>query len=218
MGGRRYESYEQGNLLSAKTNVKDRFYNYGSGVKFDVGCQYFMMEDVALQTSFGYSAGFTFEQVESVAGLTTTTTFKRHLFGLKALVVPRFEALDLIDLYAGVGLGFFWNHRPFKIVAETAAGSQEATGKITSRPTFGFIGQLGADYPLNDKLTLFGEFAFEQIRFNLSKRIVKESNYVLLDEDTDHYVKDDADPLDPEKIPGSNFQIRVGIRLAVKNY
>ena len=214
IGGRHYQSTE---VTDNNTTVTDRFFNYGSGLKFDVGCQYFMMENVALQASFGYSAGFPFKQEIITDVSTLTTTFGRHVFGVKVQVVPRFEFLDLINMYTGVGIGFFWNSRPFKTVSETGIGgtriTQEATGKITSKPTFGLLGQFGADFPLNDNLTLFGELGFEQLRFNLSKFKVKESSIPGITNDT--YLENDSDNMDPEKVPGSNFQIRVGVRYAI---
>ncbi len=214
VGGRLYRSTES---INNNTTVTDRFFNYGSGAKFDLGCQYFMMENVALQTSFGYSVGLPFEQKSVVALNTTITTYKGHMFGVKAMIVPRFEILELLDLYTGVGLGFFWNSRPFKAVSVTEIGqteiSQEAKGKITSKPALGFLGQLGADYPLNDNLTLFGEVAFEEVSFNLSKFKVEESSIPGISSDT--YLENDASNLPPEKVPGSNWQIRIGVRYSI---
>ncbi len=217
MGGQWYESSESS---GSTTNVTDHFYNYGAGMKFEFGCQYFMMDDVALQPSFSYSAGIPgFDvKVREQNGSSTTTTFGRHLFGLKVQIVPRFEVLDLLDVYTGVGLGLFWNSRHFTIdqtiVANGIRMRNETKGKITSSPTLGFLGMFGTDYPLNDRLTLFGEFAFEQIRFNLKKYVIDEGveggSKQIYDEDNN-----DPDYLNPVKVPGSNFQIRAGVRFAV---
>ncbi len=223
MGGKLYRSTE---TIDNSESVTDRFYNYGSGFKFDIGCQYFAMENVAFQPSFSYSAGIPLkdETITSTtnASSTQTTTYSRHMFGIKLQVVPRFEVLNLINLYTGVGFGFYWNARPFKVVSETeVAGTklkQEANGKITSKPALGFIGMLGTDYPLNDKLTLFGEVGCEQISFTLDKFVVEKSSVTGLDEGTTYYSKDDAnnDNYSPEKVPGTNFQIRLGVRFAIK--
>ena len=219
MGGTHYESSK---VENANTTVTDRFFNYGSGFKFDVGCQYFAMENVALQPSFSYSAGIPFKQ-ETITNTTTrTTTYSRHLFGIKLQVVPRFEVLDLITMYTGVGLGLYWNARPFNVVVKSdVAGTelkQEANGKITSKPALGFMGMLGTDYPLNDKLTLFGEVGCEQVSFSLDKYVIEKSGVTGLGEGTTYYSKDDANPnnLAPQKVPGTNFQIRVGVRFAIK--
>ena len=210
MGGTHFESSETDN---GNTTVTDRFFNYGSGFKFDVGCQYFMMENVALQPSFSYSVGIPFKEEDITSLLTTTTTYGRHLFGIKLQVVPRFEVLGLIDMYTGIGMGFFWNARPFKIVAESGNVTQEVTGKITSKPALGFLGTLGADYPLNDRLTLFGELGFEQTSFTLDKYVITKP-----DNQTIYYSENDSNTnnLDPQKVPGSNFQFRFGVRFAVK--
>ena len=211
MGGTHYESLQ---LETSGTTVADKFFNYGSGFKLNVGCQWFLMENVALQPSFSYSVGIPFKDEDITLTTTTTTTYRRHLFGLKLGVVPRFEVLDLIDMYAGVGLGFFWNSRPFEIseVTEVAGTSvtQDTTGKITSKPSPGFFGLLGADFPLNDAFTLFGEIGFEQISFSLDKYVIKEPVGR-----TGYYSKDDTSNLDPQKVPGSSFQIHVGVRYAV---
>jgi len=216
MGGELYSSYTQETAISPQEDVKDRFFNYGSGVKLDAGCQYYLMENLALQGSFGYSVGLQFKDEKAINGVsTTTTTFHRHLFGLKALVVPRFEVLDLLDLYAGAGLGFFWNACPFKTTVKTTPGTQEASGKIISHPALGLLGEFGVNYPLNDKLTLFGEVGFEQISFDLGKYVVEKSNLSLTSTGTQYYSKNDANNLDPKNVPGSNFQIRAGVRFTL---
>ena len=60
MGGKFYSSSEQSSV-TATPKYKDRFFNYGSGFKFDLGCQYFIMDDLALQPSLSYSVAPTFE-------------------------------------------------------------------------------------------------------------------------------------------------------------
>ena len=223
LNGNRFQSSETND---GNTTVKDHFFNYGNGMKFNLGCQYFIMEDLALQPSFSYSAGIPiFKTVTSTSAIGSdiniTEKQKFHLFGIKVQLVPRFELLDLIDMYTGVGFGFFWNSRRFEIKSEidNAGGlvTTEAEGKISSKPTFGFTGMLGGDYPLNDRLTLFGELAFEQVRFNLKKFTVSKSSIPTLSTGTTYYSKNDnnSDNLDPEKVPGSSFQIRVGVRFAL---
>jgi opacity protein-like surface antigen len=216
MGGKLYTSSDQASGSTA-TTYKDRFFNYGSGFKFDLGCQYFVMEDVALQPSFSYSVAPTFKYHTTTSVLNDNWEVSRHLFGLKLAVVPRFEVLDLIDMYAGVGLGFFWNVSHFErtTTVPTLTVVQNAEGSNVSLPTIGFNGMLGADYPLTDKFTFFGELGFEQMRFKLKKRVVDQSTITLMPEGTTFYSKNDSQNLDPEEIPGSNFQIRVGIRYAI---
>jgi opacity protein-like surface antigen len=223
MGGFRYRSTDISNNSSS---VKDRFFNYGSGFKFDIGCQYFAMENVAIQPSFSYSVGTPVIKENITDNTSRVTTYHRHLFGIKLQVVPRFEVLSLINMYTGVGLGFYWNAQPFQDVYKVEGlgieAKEEASGKITSKPALGFMGMLGTDYPLNDKLTLFGEIGCEQVSFSLDKFVVEKGSIATDTPQravgTTYYSKDDANPDNnpPEKVPGTNFQIRVGIRFAIK--
>jgi len=214
MGGRLYTSttIENGN-----THEEDHFLNYGNGMKIDLGCRYFLMEDVALLGSFEYSGGIPkLEHKEQVTGSQTTTEHSFHMFGVKVCVAPRFEVLDLIDMYTGAGIGLFWNARSFETKNSTLTTIvSEYSGKITSAPTLGFVGLLGADYPLNDKLTLFGEVAFEQVRFNLKRYVIEKSSASGFPTGTTYYSEDDSNNLPPEKVPGSNWQIRFGVRFAI---
>jgi opacity protein-like surface antigen len=214
MGGTHYRANDN-------NEVKDHFYNYGSGLKLDLGCQYKLQDNLFLQGSFGYSLGVpAMKLVDATIGTTTTTTHQRHLFGIKLHLVPKFQVLDLLDMYAGVGAGFYWTSRSFKIVSELATvGKQEAEGKITSSPALGFSGLLGTDYPLNDKVTLFGELGFEQISFNLSKYKIDKSTIATQKAGSVYNYEKNAtgtNNLEPEKVPGSNFQLRIGIRYAIK--
>jgi opacity protein-like surface antigen len=218
MGGKLYTSSERPVVTQPPTKINDKFYNYGGGLKLDIGCQYFMMENLALQPAFSYSVGSKLETKNSIGDSNESYALTRQLFGIKLAVVPKFEVLDLIDMYVGVGLGFFWNSSHFERTYSVPALTilQKADGKIVSLPTLGFNGILGADYPLNDKLTLFGELGFEQTRFKLKKMIIDKSTITGFDEGTYFYSKNDSQNLDPEEVPGSNFQIRFGIRYALK--
>lgn len=233
MGGQFYSSIKtEGN----NTKVKDQFFNYGSGFKIDGGAQFFVMENLSLMGSFVYSPGFKFVDELQSGDYKLTTTYYPSLFGVKAYLVPRFEVLELFNAYTGVGMGFFWNMRPFKAVLTTPSGTQNATGKITSNPALGFTGLLGADFPVSDIITIFGEFSFEQMSFNLSKRVIEESNInnlatalmALINNNLDltnydfalgtkYYSANDptTSNLNPVKVPGTNFQFRVGVKFAI---
>lgn len=214
MGGRLYTSTT---LENGNTQEKDHFFNYGNGMKIDLGCRYFLMDDVALLGSFEYSAGIPkLEHKMQVIGSQTTTEYGFHMFGIKVCVAPRFEVLDLIDMYTGAGIGFFWNARSFETKNSTLTTIvSEYSGKITSAPTLGFVGLLGADYPMNDKITLFGEIAFEQVRFNLKRYVIEKSTDANNSTGTTYYSEDDSNNLPPEKVPGSNWQLRFGVRFAL---
>jgi len=217
MGGTLYRST---NTATPATEVKDRFFNYGQGLKFDVGCQYFIMDKIALQGSLFYSAGVPgFKQDSTTALIKQSTSFGYSNYGFKLHLVPKFQVLDLIDMYAGVGTGLYFNNRSFKITRETTVGSQSASGTIESSPSLGFSGMLGLDYPLSDKVTLFGELGFEQLSVNLSKYKIKDSNITGRPSGGTvyNYEKDavGTNNYQPENVAGSNFQIRIGARYAL---
>lgn len=216
MGGELATSTERASLLGSPTKVEDKFFNYGNGLKFDLGVQYFMMENVALQPSISYSAGIpSFEIVNTTGTSTTTFTENFQLLGIKLAVVPRFEILDLLDLYTGVGLSLNISGRSFEKTVSFTNGTQSEKGKISAAPALGLLGMLGGDFPLSDNLSLFVECAFEQMHFNLDKYEITSTNITGSEEGKSYYSKDDANNLDPQKTPGSNVQIRFGIRFGI---
>jgi len=79
-------------------------------------------------------------------------------------------------------------------------------GKIKTTPKLGFLGLAGANFPLSDLLTLYGELAFEQLSFT-TKKNVQGNNTVV-------YEKNSNLPA-PERIPGSNWQLRFGVKMSV---
>lgn len=210
-GGQVFSSHTYDGV--ALSEREDKYFNYGQGIKFDAGIQYFMMENVALQAAFGYSGRIPKLKIRDINNVVNTTTtirdssinYSSSLFGLKVLVVPRFEILELLNMYTGVGIGFFWNSLSYE--ASRLAGTDVVNyeGKIKSSPALGLLGLMGIDIPLSDLMTAFGEVAFEQMSFKWRKRI-EEGRYTIV------YEKD-ANTVDaPQRIPGSNWQIRAGIR------
>ncbi|MDO5575533.1 MAG: hypothetical protein Q4F84_00520 [Fibrobacter sp.] len=215
-GGYRYESTES-NAIQELTKREDRYFSYGQGIKFDVGVQYFMMKNVALQAGFGYSGGLpglkTTVSKNEVTDEKITTDYNTHLFGLKVMVIPYFDFLELMDMYVGVGTGFFWNSFGYTKTRETSSISQSEEGKIKSAPTLGLLGVLGAQVPLTDKTIAFGEIGFEQMSFKWTKKVIDKSE--LGNVGTEFYEKDAPNQTAPEKVPGSNWQIRFGVRFKI---
>jgi hypothetical protein len=88
----------------AVTKERNSYFNYGQGMKFELGAQYYLMDNVSLQTGFGFSGRIPRFKTEdfqaTIVGTDTTssTTYKTGLFGIKALVIPRFEILALLSL------------------------------------------------------------------------------------------------------------------------
>jgi opacity protein-like surface antigen len=198
------------------TNEEDEFFNYGQGFKIDLGAQYLAMENLGLQADMEISLGAPgFETNDRFGDYDSSVKYTRNLFGIKFMVVPRFEVLELITMYTGVGLGFFWNSLHYETTVMRSNGTTTEKGKIISNPTLGFTGLIGADYPISDIFALFGEIAFDQISFRWKKKIVDQTNIVGNKLGTTFFEEDDPSNDAPIRVPGSNWQIRIGARLSV---
>jgi len=198
------------------TKEEDEFFNYGQGFKINFGAQYSAMENLGLQADMEISLGAPgFETNDHFAAYDSSVEYHRNLFGIKFMVVPRFEVLELITMYTGVGLGFFWNSLHYETTILQPNGTTTEKGKIISNPTLGFTGLIGADYPISDIFALFGEIAFDQISFRWKKKIVDQTNIQNHKLGTTFFEEDDPSNDAPLKVPGSNWQIRIGARLSV---
>ena len=197
---------------------EDEFFNYGQGFKIDLGAQYLAMNNLGLQADFEISLGapgFETNDHFDLNDSSNSVKYTRNLFGIKFMVVPRFEVLELITMYTGVGLGFFWNSLHFEATAINPEGTTTEKGKIISNPALGFTGLLGANYPLSDRFALFAELAFDQVSFKWKKRLIDETNIAGHRIGTTFYEEDDPSNEAPLKVPGSNWQIRIGARFSV---
>lgn len=228
-GGQLFTSVTQSSdgTTTIITKEEDEYFNYGQGFKIDVGAQYLAMENVGLQSDMEISLGApgfeTNNHLLDTANHTTTSfldesiKYNRNLFGIKFMVVPRFEVLELITMYTGVGLGFFWNSLHYETMVVRPGGTTTEKGKIITNPTLGFTGLIGVNYPISDNFALFGELAFDQISFRWKKQIVDETNIAGHSPGTTFFAEDDPNPNNgtPLRVPGSNWQIRIGARLSV---
>jgi len=207
IGGDLYTSITRNGLVVEKE--EDIYLNYGGGFKINLGAQLRLMEKLGARAEFAMSFGVPKFEIadKTIIGNTTastTTEYKRHMYGLKLMVVPQFDFLDLITMYTGVGLGFYWNSLKY----ETKDALSSDKGKIVSHPALGFNGMLGADYPVSEKFGLFGELGFDLVSFKWKKRVSDEDG-------TTFYEKDDKNNEAPKKVPGSNWQIRIGAKFNV---
>jgi opacity protein-like surface antigen len=222
-GGQLFTSITQ-NSSGAITKEEDEFFNYGQGFKIDFGAQYLAMDNLGLQTDMEISLGAPgFETNNHLVDTLTATSldssvkYNRNLFGIKFMVVPRFEVLELITMYTGVGIGFFWNSLHYETTVMRPAGTTSEKGKIITNPTLGFTGLIGANYPISDIFALFGEIAFDQISFRWKKQVVDETNIAGHNTGVIPFEEDDPNPNNGTqlRVPGSNWQIRIGARLSV---
>ncbi len=205
---------------ATKPSAETKYFNYGKGLKFDFGARFGLAEKLKAQTDFDISFNVPKLEVvdKPIATTTTTTTYSSSMFGIKAKIIPEFEFLELINMYTGVGIGFYWGSLKYESKTSTTIAnvttSSERVGKFVAAPALGLTGFLGADFPLSSQLTLFGEIGFDAVSFKWKKEVVEKSP-VTGDVGNHNFEKDDPNNPPPPKVPGSNWQLRVGVRMGI---
>jgi opacity protein-like surface antigen len=211
------------NANADTTERKDHYLNYGQGVKIDLGIQYFMMENVALQVGFNYTPGVPglktefrhdFTNAGTSSFLDSTVEYHHHMFGIKAMMVPRFEIFDLLNMHTGVGIGFYWNSLNYEMTRIIADSSQTEKGSIQSAPSLGFNGLIGVDYPVSDLFSLFGEVGFDMTSFRWTKQKIKETQFSVRSPGSYNFEKDTPNQRPPVRVSGSSWRLSVGVRYA----
>ena len=189
---------------------KDHYLNYGKGLHLEAGVNIKTMDNIKAQISFNFTRNIPsikakYENITSNER-NNENNYSTNLFGFKALIIPYFNAFDLIEMYAGVGIGFFFNK--VSIEGDNVVHN-EYEGNIKTNPTLAFSSKLGADFPLTDMLSLFGEISFDAMSFKVkSMQTTENPNKITYDKDNNT-----LDP--PPKIPGSNFGLNIGLRLLI---
>jgi opacity protein-like surface antigen len=210
IGGNLYSSYD-----ATGPSAEDKYFNYGKGLKFDLGARFGIADNLKAQADFDMSFNVPkLETVNKTATSNITSTYSSSMYGLKVKIVPEFEFLELINMYTGVGLGFYWSTMKYKTTSTIAVLTTERTGKYVASPALGLTGFLGADFPLSSKFTLFGELGFDAVSFKWKKEVVEKAP-LSTDVGTHTFEKDDPNSDAPLKVPASNWQIRVGVRMGI---
>jgi opacity protein-like surface antigen len=207
------------------TETDDEYLNFGSGLKVDLGAAYRFIEHVDARASFIMSFGIPYTDVEmedrdetgSPVDVTTETfTYHRAQFGFRLMLVPRFRAFDLFDMYVGAGLGLYFTSASFEREFDnsTTAVHYEEEVDIDTKASLPFIGMLGAEYPINKHLVVFLDATYEAQNVTVQEYKVEETNFPAgMATTSQKFEKDATDRPAPPKIPGSNWQIRLGVRV-----
>ncbi|MBD3240358.1 MAG: hypothetical protein GF331_07220 [Chitinivibrionales bacterium] len=206
------------------SDIDDDYANLGRGLKMDLGASYKFHDYLKVVGGFALTigipqAGFVYEDITTTPPSSTTTyTFESNnsQFGLKALLVPTWRIFDLLDMYMGIGLGLYWNSFNYKYSVETtspgvATVRQEEEGELDLKPTIPFIGMLGVEYPVADRLILYLDGCFEAM--NITVREIERGDVNDFNNPDVKFDKDDANEDPPPKMPASNFAIRLGVRV-----
>lgn len=211
-GGFGLGGYYQGSLDKMANGVvserKDQYINYGEGIKVEAGAHYRLMEHLGCQGVLSYTWGVPTIKINNYDhsnDVGETETYSRSMFGIKALIVPQVQVLDLFDVYAGFGFGMFFGWMKWQ------RPSSAFEGEYKTSPAFAYCGSLGAEYPIMTELILYGEIAIEQMNFNvLRSRTTDSSNERVYEQNS---TANNIWP--PLKVPGSNVALRAGVRFPI---
>lgn len=197
----------------------DHFRNFGSGLKIGVGGGVRLMERVSFTGSVEYTAGVPQireeDQNEPIGGLLRITrerTYHYSTLGLKAMVAPRFEILNLMDMYIGAGLGFFAG---FSSWDEQRSDNTSARVVEKNRPALGFLGACGTEYPLADQVALVAELGLEAFSVRTTSYTVEESTIPGVRIGETNYDDNVTDRAWQPRTPGTNLTLRVGVKYLI---
>lgn len=201
------------------TKTTDNYLNFGSGLQLEGGADIRLMQHLYCQAALCYGNGlWGIDQVvvnESASGLTTTDQYSYSTLGIKLLVKPTFQVLDLFTVYTGFGIGldFAWltiHHSDVGPGVNLSARADDGQW-----PAFAFEGSLGLDYPITRSIIIFGELQCEVMNFMTSQRTITNSNYpdgTGWNNQIINYQTNATDRDPPASTPGTNVGIRVGVR------
>lgn len=220
IGGQLYPTtrYTDNNLVSRN----DQYFNLGRGFKIDFGFDYFAMDNVSIQGAMAFSVGvpsFKFDSSTTENARKVNTEYKPSTFGIKVLVVPRFEILELLDMYVGVGTGLYFGKYEYEYTSRSTENVITSKGVFKTTPSLGFLGQIGFDYPILDMMSIYSEIGFDMMSFALTSKKVDEASPITDDNKPNSIIPIEKDitngRIDPIKIPGSNMQLRLGVRMGI---
>jgi len=216
------------------TETDDEFANFGRGLKIDLGAAYKFLENVGVRAAFNMSFGVpgievTWKEKDEVLGTAEKMTVTMHnaQVGLKALLVPQFRAFDLFDVCVGAGLGLYWTSCSWEREDELPAGNYKEEVDVDCKATLPFIGMIGVEVPVADRLVLYGDLTYEAMNVTIEKVKVESTTFTVVapyaggwgegdvgvGTRTTKYEKDAEDRAPTPKVPASNLAIRVGVRI-----
>lgn len=218
-----FGSLESGQRVDGNLQeIEDEYVNLGRGLKMDLGAAYKFHDHVQVLAAMALTiglpkAGYKFETVNTTATTSSSESLEvtNSQFGLKVLLAPTFRIFELLDVYVAVGPGIYWNSVGYEYIEESTIGStttrEEETGTVEVKPSFPFIGMLGVEYPVADRLVLYLDACYEAM--NVTVEEVKAEKSTFNDPTLETYEKDDLTRSPPPKIPASNVAIRLGVRV-----
>lgn len=213
--------------------IDDEYLNLGRGLKIDLGATYRFLEHVDVVAGLNLSLGVPYTSVEQTYTDNTITPsfsssliedYKHTQVGLKVLLQPRFKAFDLFDVYIGGGLGLYFTSVSIEREYSSAGVRYTETVDVDVKAALPFIGRIGAEYPIADRLVIFLDGMYEAMNVTLQKVSLDGTSTFPgtgtdqggLDRDpttVETFEKDATDRNAPTKYPASNIAIRLGVRI-----
>lgn len=201
------EKWEGTTILDQSiAEATDKYLNYGRGFKIDLGAQLGLMENLDMLIVFDYTPGLREVKVEGrvLDTLNYTFTYKKHLMGLKALLLPKFKAFDLFDVCVGGGIGFYWTSLGI------TSDKNSKRGYFKAKPALSFNGKIGMVYPISDNFGLTFDLTYDAMSFTIKRiKYPNQDNETIFTEDSPNALNS------PFKITGSNVGINVGVIVAI---
>jgi len=195
---------------------KDYHMNMADGLKFEIGAGYMAAPNLEARFSVDFNFGLFTPKFENTVtpSIGTTTTeyvvdYSYWSWGVRAMAVPAFEMLELLDMYAGAGLSL--NFAYGKVDSTTTVNDGDPNTNTNDAwdmrfsPALGFCGVIGFVLPVSEVMDFVGELQFESKSFNL-KTLYRKTGEISYKQDSPNH--GDA----PPKYSGSNWGIRAGIR------
>ena len=203
----------------AQTAREDHYENFGWGIKIEGGADYKLMDRLFAQGALCYSIGVPgIKNVDEIVGVSKTTVdYGWSLFGIKALLKPTFQVLDLLDVYTDFGVGIYFASSGAMIKTTAPGIENTAKAQDSNNPALTFVGAIGVEFPINESMIAYGEIYCEQMSFKTTKTEYLNSTYsgAPYNNHTEYYEEDVTDRSHPPKIPGTNIALRAGVRFPI---
>lgn len=208
------------------TSLKDVYHSYGKGLKGGGAIGFSVSPNVALEfeTGLGILGGITMEDESNFGGETVTSKEEisvRHIPILATVIISAGNNGSARP-YAGAGAGIY-----LYSISTTFTNSQdESLAKIDDKVKLpiGFHGIIGAEFPMGEKMSFFGELRLVSLGLTQSEDELVElkdsdGNDILdnipADDRVDKYEKDSTEETAPEVLSASNLGVFFGLKLTL---
>ncbi len=205
--------------VSAST--EDHFLNLGHGVKFELGCGVMLLPFLEARVALDLTQGApspTINSFRSIDDATQDTVidYSYSSYGLRVIFAPYFEVFDLVYMYIGTGIVFNSVRSVQEITITTTEPDQLQTATLVNEIplAIGFTGVTGFELPLTETISFMGEIRFEQMNHKLMRQRV-DTVFNFPDMRTVTFEQDDVEREPPPNIPGTNWGVRVGLKVWV---